>query len=119
MSNTIWPFGRFGAPANAIGSGIQQRRFSPTVISWTHSPKPLSAVRFTGNIDGFPREMLLSWSVPSLVQDVYSTLMMSVSLGFSSLLPGVRTLEISPDGRFSASAGGDARSGGGAYTLRF
>jgi hypothetical protein len=39
---------------------------------------------------------------------------MSLALGFSSLVPGVRTLEMRPDGLFTASAGGEFRSRGGA-----
>ena len=60
MSNTIIPLGRFGAPLKASFSGSQQRRRSPTTMSCTHSLHPGSAVRFSGNIAGFPREAELS-----------------------------------------------------------
>src|SRR5688572_9800647 len=43
--------------------------------------------------------------------------MTSSAPGFSVPDPGLSTREIRPDGLFSASAGGDFRSGGGAYTL--
>jgi hypothetical protein len=41
MSNVSVPCGRPGRSLYASSFGIQKRRFSPTVISWTPSPQPL------------------------------------------------------------------------------